>query len=93
MRDGHRVVPRGMTIAQHEQMAATIDQLQQRLGSLPSTLRGSFGSARQAYQMLSRLGYNLRALSVALQDELAAEHGDMISARKLAHIYHSIQED
>jgi len=93
MRDGHRVMPRGVSIEQHEQMAATMDQLQQQLGSLRETLRESFGSASQPYQVLSRLGYNLRALCVALQDELSAEHGDVVSARKLAHIYHHHQED
>jgi len=92
MRDGYRVIPPGMSIEQHEQIAATINQLQQQLASLRDTLRDSFGSASQPYQVLSRLGYNLRALCVALQDELSAEHGDVVSARQLAHIYHTNQE-
>jgi hypothetical protein len=82
-----------MSIEQHEQIAATINQLQQQLTSLRDTLRDSFGSASQPYQVLSRLGYNLRALCVALQDELSAEHGDRTPARELGRIYHHHQED
>jgi hypothetical protein len=94
MRDGHRIIPTGMSIEQHEQMAATMDHLQQQLGSLRETLRESFGSASQPYQVAQRLGYNLRALCVALQDELSAEHdGGIVSARQLANIYHHHQED
>lgn len=93
MRDGHRIIPAGMSIEQHEQIATTIDQLQQQLGSLREALRESFGSASQPYQVLNRLGYNLRALCVALQDELSAEHGEVVSARKLRHIYDQNQED
>jgi hypothetical protein len=91
MRDGHRVIPHGLSVDGHRQLSETLQALGQQFNSLRTTIREAFGSASDAYQATTRLQYNLKALTGALEAELVEQHLD-VPTQTLRGIYHHDQE-